>query len=469
MPSLQTIFAAAAGLAAAALATSATGHAATDLSSPDRALGASAAPARVVVVGLDAASWNVVRPLLDRGALPNLARLVERGAAGPLASYWPLRTPQVWTSVVTGKLPGQHRIWDHLSSTRYNPPPFRTAEKQRLTSRHRRSLALWQLLSRSGLRTFAVGWIESWPAERVPGVTMVAPIVSLDPRRQTTIKGSFFRDVEGQVQPRQLWPVARRLIVEPRDVSDLELKPYADVPPAGHPIRGLPHMEHNLKTLRWSVARSESVERLTLGLYDVARPDVLLFYFQCGDSLAHRFWIFQKEPEAIRRRLTHHGIDAAHAQELHDRFGGVVEACWRDQDTRIGRLLARTAGPETLVLVLSDHGFGDAPDPHPDPEEPYGGNHLDDGIVIAAGPAVKPGAWVKGISVLDITPTILHYLGLPYGADMRGSPALALFDEAWQRAHPPRSVATFEKKPQLKIPFAEGYPSRKDRPLASSR
>jgi hypothetical protein len=453
-------------LVAIALATPTRSHAAAEA----RALPSAAAPpARVVVLGLDAASWNVVRPLIDRGELPNLARLVEQGAAGDLASFWPLRTPQVWTSTVTGKLPGQHRIWDHLSSTRYNPPPYRTEAKRRLTTRDRRSKALWQLLSKRGLRTFSVGWIATWPAEQVPGATIVAPFVSINPRRQTTIKGSFFRDATGQVQPRRHWPVARRLMVEPGDVSDLALAPYADLPPARHPIRKLSKMESNLKALRWSVARAESVERLTLGLYDAARPDVMLLYFQCGDSLAHRFWIFQQGREAIARRLEHHGIDASHAEELHARFGRVVETCWRDQDARIGRILTRTAGPDTLVLVLSDHGFGDAPDPHPDPEEPYGGNHLDAGLIVARGPHVKPGAWVEGIAAIDLTPTILHYLGAPIGADMRGRPALQLFEQAWVEAHPVKTRPSYEKRPQLKVPFAEGYPSRKDRPLASSR
>ncbi|MEL6548456.1 MAG: alkaline phosphatase family protein, partial [Myxococcota bacterium] len=75
-----------------------------------------AKPADVVIIGLDGVSLNVLVPMAEKGAAPNLGQLLREGARGDLEVIWPLRTPQVWTSSVTGKLPGQHGIWDHKSN-----------------------------------------------------------------------------------------------------------------------------------------------------------------------------------------------------------------------------------------------------------------------------------------------------------------------------------------------------------------
>src|SRR5690606_34271886 len=139
------------------------------------------------------------------------------GGAADLASFWPLRTPQVWTSAVTGKLPGQHGLWDHVSNSYYNPPPFRTKARHPLTTADRKSKALWQILSDANFKTLSVGWISSWPAEKLTNATIVAP-ANLSDKRQSSIKGSFWRDAPHQVQPEQLWPKVKKLIVEPQDI-----------------------------------------------------------------------------------------------------------------------------------------------------------------------------------------------------------------------------------------------------------
>jgi hypothetical protein len=338
---------------------------------------------RVVVIGLDGASLNLVEAYVTAGVTPNLGALITQGASGELASYWPLRTPQVWTSIVTGKLPGQHGLWDHVSNSAYNPPPFRSQLKKQLTSKERRSRALWEILSERGLHTLSVGWISSWPAERLDRAVIAAPAMLGDDPRQSSIKGSFWRDAPGQIEPSALWPVLRGAITEPQEITTQELARFADVPPRGHLLYALPFLERYVYTLRWSLARAKTVEAATLALLSRQTPDVLLTYFQCSDSLLHRFWIFQKSVEDIRARLDGHAIPSALAPELKQRFGGVVEACYRDIDERVGRILSAARGPDTMVLIVSDHGFGEAPVPHPSRDEPYGGNHRDNGLLIA--------------------------------------------------------------------------------------
>ena len=160
-------------------------------------------PVKVLLVGIDGISMNLLEPLAAKGAIPNLKKLAEQGGWGELDSYWPLRTMQVWTSMVTGKLPGQHGIWDHVKNSYYNPPEYRTKEREVYTPKDRRSKALWQLLSEKGVSSLTVGWPTTWPAEKIEGGIIVAPKVLYGDDRRVTIKGSFWRHVDDAVQEGQ--------------------------------------------------------------------------------------------------------------------------------------------------------------------------------------------------------------------------------------------------------------------------
>jgi tetratricopeptide (TPR) repeat protein len=119
-----------------------------------------------------------------------------------------------------------------------------------------------------------------------------------------------------------------------------------------------------------------------------------------------------------------------------DRYRDLVSEWYKYQDELLGRLLARIDLERTAVFVLSDHGFKsgerrirsertvDIRKAHLD--------HETHGIFLAAGPHIRRGAEIRDASVLDITPTILHYLGFGVGQDMDG------------KENPVRVVATYE-------------------------
>jgi predicted AlkP superfamily phosphohydrolase/phosphomutase len=368
---------------------------------------------------------------------------------------------QVWTSIVTGKLPGQHGIWDHVKNSWYNPPGFRTKKRGVYTPADRRSRALWQLLGDRGLKTLVVGWPTTWPAEEVPHGIVVAPKVLYGDDRRVTIKGNFWRHVDDMVSPAALLPRVREQIVESQEITAEEVATLADVPPAGSPLYELPRIESYVHALRWNLARARSVEAVTLDLAASERPDVILAYFQCTDSLLHRFWIFQKTEEEIRARLRQFKIPVDHVPELKRRFGKVVENCYRDVDARVGRMLDALRADETLVMLVSDHGFGDGPRKHPFRAEPYGGIHWSTGAMIVAGPGIPADPETDpDASVLDVTPTILYFLGLPVAGDMRGKVLEVLFGPAALEKRPIETVPTYEDEPQLLVPYPEGFPPK---------
>src|SRR5205823_1797926 len=104
----------------------------------------------------------------------------------------------------------------------------------------------------------------------------------------------------------------------------------------------------------------------------------------------------------------------------------VMVGIYKLHDTMLGELL-EVAGPDTTVMLLSDHGFysdQSRPPPRPRPKDDHpimdAAWHREFGILAMSGPGVRNGATISAPPLLDIAPTALNLLGLPAGADMAG-------------------------------------------------
>ncbi|HXK25650.1 MAG TPA: alkaline phosphatase family protein [Myxococcota bacterium] len=121
---------------------------------------------RVVVIGVDGASWDYIDPLVAAGALPNFARLKEHGATARLRSVDTHFTPPAWTAMFTGKLPAKTGVysfgsWDFASQTFHMVSSLDVAVP-----------AVWDVASAAGLRVAAVGVPVTYPAHPVNGVVV---------------------------------------------------------------------------------------------------------------------------------------------------------------------------------------------------------------------------------------------------------------------------------------------------------
>jgi len=110
---------------------------------------------KVLLIGWDAADWKVIRPLIDAGEMPNIARLVRTGASASIATLQPSFSPMLWTSIATGKRPFDHGIHG------FSEPRPDGRDIQRISNLSRKCKAVWNILGQSGLRSIVVGW---WPA-----------------------------------------------------------------------------------------------------------------------------------------------------------------------------------------------------------------------------------------------------------------------------------------------------------------
>src|SRR4051794_39590636 len=116
---------------------------------------------RIVILGLDGATWTVLGPMIDRGVMPNLAALRARSAHGTLRSCIPPVTSAAWTTMQTGCAPTRHGVFDHR---------YYDAAAGRMKVNHSgrvRVPTLWSLLSDAGRSVAVINLPGTHPPPRV--------------------------------------------------------------------------------------------------------------------------------------------------------------------------------------------------------------------------------------------------------------------------------------------------------------
>ena len=121
-------------------------------------------------------------------------------------------------------------------------------------------------------------------------------------------------------------------------------------------------------------------------------------------------------------------------------YGNVITSMYRFHDILLGRLLD-LVGPDTTVILLSDHGFyhnhlrPKVREHFREPSKKFGAEmnpitwHRLQGVFAATGQGIKRDELFYGTSLLDIAPTILALLGLPIPDDMDGRVLTRIFAE----------------------------------------
>ena len=123
---------------------------------------------RLLIIGLDGATFDVLHPLFDRGELPALAKLTRDGLSTELLSTQPPATMPAWTSFLTGAPPDRHGVSDIF----VHPPG--SYDLVPSSDAMRRLPTFLKRLSEVGRRVVALGVPGTFPPEPVNGVTVSA-------------------------------------------------------------------------------------------------------------------------------------------------------------------------------------------------------------------------------------------------------------------------------------------------------
>jgi len=265
---------------------------------------------RVMIIGLDAATFDLLRPWADEGRLPNLASMLKVGASAPPRSTRPAMSPTAWSTFATGVNPGKHGI---LGFYQFHP---RAYTPQLINAASRRGRTFWETAGEQGVR----GGIINVPFTYPP------------------------RPFNGFLVSGMLSPAANRHIVTPPEVFDdlIAASPHYSVDldfintSGRDPSAFLDRVIRNLR------ARLEGA----VGLYRKHRPDLFCTVFVAPDRVSHFFWPYLEAARA-GRSLT----------PRQERLANGIRSIYEELDRAVGTLIEE-AGEDTDVLIISDHGAG---------------------------------------------------------------------------------------------------------------
>lgn len=263
---------------------------------------------RVLLIGLDGATFDVLGPLMDQGIMPHLKALIAGGVWGELESTRPPITPAAWTTFMTGKGPGKHGIIDFL---RYDVEANRLVfnNNQRISQK-----TIWSILSDKDYRVGSINVPMTFPPEEVNGFMI-----------------SGFDTPTGQdfTYPKELQ--AEILARYPDYTHEKKWERKA--------LGGDKVFARNLRYICDSFERGYELARFCGDKYGW---DVLMVLFKLVDNLQHKAWRY------LDPRTRH--LDPKRTQLTID--------CFAALDRVLGKLRSLADEHGATILVMSDHGHG---------------------------------------------------------------------------------------------------------------
>ena len=381
---------------------------------------------RLLLAGWDAADWKVINPLLDAGEMPNLARVVENGVMGKLGTLQPVLSPMLWTTIATGKRAPAHGI---LGFTEVDPT---TGGIRPVSSGSRRGKAIWNILSESGLRVNVLNWFASHPAEPISGICVTDAF-----GRVTRPPDQPWPMLPGTVHPAEFAGELAAQRIHPAEIDGEAVELF--VPRAREVDQ---EKDQRLSMVARLIAEASTVQAAATWVMRKQPWDVTAIYFPTIDHFSHGFMRY------------HAPRQDSVSQEDFDLYHDVVNSGYRLHDLMLGFLL-ELAGPETTVLLVSDHGFhSDHLRPRVTPQVPTGpaDQHRNHGVLALMGPGIRRDERIYGASLLDVTPTVLALFGLPAGHDMPGR----VLAEAFEIPPPLERIASWDGDGAAARPDAPG-------------
>ena len=262
---------------------------------------------KVIVIGLDGSTFDLISPWIENGEMPNLRQLIQGGISGELTSTYPPLTGPAWSSFMTGKSPSHHGVLEFF---------------HRINGEYRQKLnnpfdidgsSLWQLLSSAGKRVGVLGVPLTYPPERINGF-LITGLLTPAGRRDFTHPPELLDELEEKIGTYRLRhdEKYRKSNPEPFIQEQYEI------------------LENNTQAIEYLMTHKSW--------------DFMMAHILGTDRMQHEFW---------------HVIDPRHPQ--HDpieseKLGNVLLDFFREVDNAIGRII-NLAG-DAAIIIMSDHGFG---------------------------------------------------------------------------------------------------------------
>lgn len=264
---------------------------------------------RVLLIGLDGATFDILNPMMEQGRMPNLKRFLADGTSGILRSTKPPITPAAWTTFMTGKGPGRHGILDF---EKYDAFEHHLSFNSTYEIRER---TIWEILSEKGLRVGSVNVPMMYPPKPVNGFVISGfetPSIDADFTYPQSLKEEIFK-ILPDYNYRTNW---RRKTLGGDDI-------FAE----------------NLNYISNSFDQGW---KLTQYCGDKYGWDVMMVLYKLVDNLQHKAWKY---------------LDPKYSHKYPKRAKMAADVFSR-LDVTLGNLLAYAEENDATVMMMSDHGHG---------------------------------------------------------------------------------------------------------------
>lgn len=276
---------------------------------------------RTLLIGLDGATFTVLDPLMESGVMPFMKKFVANGVRANLMSTAHPLTPPAWTSIMTGRTPGHHGVFDFIWAEERKADHYFTL----YNFRDIRCETIWQIVSRQGGTACTLNYPLMSPPPEIDGY-IVPGFVS-------------WRHLRRHVHPPELYDRMKALPgFNARELAwDFELEKKAET--------GVPKEEY-AEWVRFHMAREKQWFEVIKDLMTNDPSDLTAILFDGPDKIMHMGYrfidpaTFPDDPEPWEVEIREHCLSYFHEM---DRF--------------IGEIVGM-AGKDARVFMVSDHGFG---------------------------------------------------------------------------------------------------------------
>lgn len=263
---------------------------------------------KLLVIGIDGATFDVIRPMIDHGELPNLAKLIHEGVSGELESTIPPYSAPAWATFMTGVNPAKHGVMGFVN---YNTLKYTYQDFKHVNSSLVAGQTIFDFISQAGQRVAAITVPVTYPSWPINGF-MVTGSPTPDNRPGFAYPPEFERSLPGRYTfPSGFWSSASN----------------------GEIAEGGYQMVRRRCELATKLLAKEDLDMMTV-------------VFGATDRAHHNFWRY---------------YDREFGQELglpeESDFSDVIPRTYRLADDAVGKLLTYVQ-EDTTVLVISDHGGG---------------------------------------------------------------------------------------------------------------
>jgi predicted AlkP superfamily phosphohydrolase/phosphomutase len=379
------------------------------LALPLAAQNAASAPAspkasrpRVIVVGMNGAEWDILRPLLVRGEMPNLQKVIDNGVSAKLKTVNAPNCPKVYSTIATSYSPKEHGITGFLVGGI-------TANTNMLKKE-----PLWSILSKNGVTVGMANVPATFPVMPVNGYMISGMLTRGKNCEDGVLCAPKLSEVQGgdAVYPKSMVPELEA------NVGDF-LIDCSRMPSAAQ-ING-----NEEKVVKDWLAGVDKIRAQQTKLFDyllTQHPtDFTMMVQSCEDRVGH--WLYPIQPYHVGYNPKVATVDVNAFPDQYRGFDKVLGMVLRHMDD------------STTLLIVSDHGikplrYSEDPNMHMD----HGGttpviakHDYDDGDEVpgsffAMGPGIKKRKQFFGMpfTVYDVAPTILHLYGIASAPGMEG-------------------------------------------------